>query len=196
MPSALIINAHQPVPGVSPGRLNRTMADALAAELAARGYAVARTDIAAGYEVPAEVEKHAAADLIVIQSPVYWFGTPWIHKKYHDEVLSGGLMNGKLVASDGRSKADPSRQYGSGGKMQGKRVMLSLTLNAPREAFGHPAQRLLAGRTLDDLFLWLTAAYGFCGAESLPAFACHDVIKQPDVTGDLTRLREHLEKVL
>jgi modulator of drug activity B len=37
------------------------------------------------------------ADVIVLQSPVFWFGTPWTYKKYADEVLMAGLMQQKLL---------------------------------------------------------------------------------------------------
>ncbi|WP_422917560.1 NAD(P)H-dependent oxidoreductase [Salinicola tamaricis] len=57
-------------------------------------------------------------------------------KRYLDEVFTAG--HGSLYASDGRSRQDPSRQYGSGGLLQGRRYLLSLTWNAPREAFDSP----------------------------------------------------------
>jgi modulator of drug activity B len=152
--------------------------------------------IEAGYDINEEVDKHAWADLIILQSPVYWFGAPWIHKKYVDEVFTTGLIQQKMCKDDGRTRSDPTRQYGTGGLMQGKRYMLSLTWNAPAEAFGDQAQYLLAGRSVDDVFLGNTANYRFCGATILPAFSCFNVVKQADVEGDIARLREHLARVL
>jgi modulator of drug activity B len=196
MKRALIINAHQTVEGFSSGRLNRTLVDAIAAELAQRGYEVRHTAIERGYDVNEEVDKHAWADLIVLQTPVFWFGCPWPYKKYVDEVFTTGLVQQKLVADDGRTRSDPAKQYGSGGKMQGKRYLLSTTWNAPRAAFGDKSQKLFQGMTVDEAFASNTANYRFCGAEILPGFSCHDVIKQADVEGDLARLRAHLAKVL
>ncbi|MCP4229659.1 MAG: NAD(P)H-dependent oxidoreductase, partial [bacterium] len=43
--------------------------------------AVKLTYIEKGYDINEEVEKHIWADIIITQSPVYWFGTPWIYKK-------------------------------------------------------------------------------------------------------------------
>jgi len=192
--NALIINAHQVVEGVSPGRLNKTLADIIGEDMRQRGYAVERTDIEKGYDVNAEVGKHARADVIILQAPVYWFGTPWIHKKYVDEVLTAGLFQQKLAVDHGRSRTDTRKQYGTGGRMQGKKYMLSLTWNAPQAAFGDPNQYLLAGKTVDDVFLGNTAAYKFCGAEILPSFSCFNVVKQADVEGDIARLRAHLAK--
>lgn len=196
MKNVLIINAHQVVEGISPGRLNQTLVETLAAEMTARGLEVRHTAIVAGYDANEEVAKHLWADLIVLQSPVYWFGTPWIYKKYVDEVFTLGLIQQNMVVDDGRTREDPSRQYGSGGKMQGKRYLLSLTWNAPREAFGDASQTLFAGRTVDDVFVANTANYKFCGASVLPAFSCFNVLKDADVAGDLARLRQHLATVL
>ena len=46
-----------------------------------------------------------------------------------------GLAKEVLLAGDARTRLDPSRQYGTGGKMQGKKFMICATWNAPREAF-------------------------------------------------------------
>ena len=192
MKKVLIINAHQFYEGFAPGKLNQKMAGVIKEEMAQRGYQVMETSIQEGYDIAAEVQKHVDADLIVLQTPVYWFGTPWIYKKYVDEVFTAGLVQQSLLTDDGRTRDDPSKQYGSGGKMQGKKYMLSLTWNAPAEAFGDPRQSLFDGKTVDDVFVANTANYKFCGAEVLPSFSCHDVVKQADVEGDVARLRKHL----
>lgn len=196
MKQVLIINTHQFVPGFSTGKLNQAVAGVLKEEMAQRGYAVTHTDIEAGYDINAEVQKHVAADIILLQSPVYWFGMPWIYKKYVDEVFTAGLMQQLFLVGDGRTRDDPSKQYGSGGKMQGKKVMLSLTWNAPEEAFGDAQQFLFEGKSVDDVFVAITANYKFCGAEILPSFSFHDVLKQPDIESDIARLHEHLASAL
>jgi modulator of drug activity B len=195
MKNVLIINAHQFYEGISSGKLNRTMAGVIRKEMEQRGDEVQETVIEAGYDINAEVDKHVWADLIILQSPVFWFGMPWIYKKYVDEVFTAGLMQQQLLSDDGRTRDDPSRQYGTGGKMQGKRYMMSLTWNAPQEAFGDPQQVLFEGKSVDDVFVSNTANYKFCGAEVLPAFSSHDVMKQADIEGDIARLREHLAAV-
>ena len=192
MKNVLIINSHQFIEGISPGKLNKTMVDIIKEEMEQKGCEVQQTTIEQGYDINAEVQKHAWADLIILQSPVYWFGMPWIYKKYADEVFTEGFVQQSLLTDDGRTREDPSKQYGTGGKMQGKKYMLSLTWNAPREAFGDENQTLFAGKTVDDVFISNTANYKFCGAEILPSFSSHDVVKQPDIVGDIARLREHL----
>jgi modulator of drug activity B len=196
MKNALIINAHQHVEGISVGKLNRTMVGLIKDEMEARGYQVRETNIEQGYDIDAEVQKHLWADLIILQSPVYWFGMPWIYKKYIDEVFTAGMFQQSFLTGDGRTRHDPSKQYGTGGKMHGKKYMLSLTWNAPREAFGDENQYLFAGKSVDDIFVSNTANYKFCGAEILPSFSCYDVMKQADIKGDILRLHEHLAMLL
>ena len=196
MKNVLIINTHQFYPGFSTGKLNETMAGIIQEEMESRGCRVKTTIVQDGYDIDDEVEKHVWADIIILQSPVYWFGTPWIYKKYVDEVFTGSLVQQSLLVGDGRSRDDPARQYGSGGKMQGKQYMLSLTWNAPEEAFGDEGQMLFRGKTVDDVFVSNTANYAFCGAEILPSFSCYDVVKQPNVEQDMLRLRAHLANVV
>ena len=96
------------------------------------------------------------------------------------------------ASDDGRTRDDPSKQYGSGGKMQGKKYLPSLTWNAPAAAFGDPRQSLFDGKSVDDVFVANTANYKFCGAQILPSFSCFDVVKQADVEAVVARLRKHL----
>jgi len=195
MKKILIINAHQKYQGFAEGRLNQTMVDVMQAELEAQGCEVKLTSIEKGYDVSQEVEKHIWADVIITQSPVYWFGAPWIYKKYVDEVFNTALVQQSLLIDDGRTRKDPDKQYGTGGKMQGKKYMLSLTWNAPKEAFGNKNQMLFEGKTVDDVFIATTTVYKFCGAEILPSFSCHDVLKSPDIERDTERIKAHLQKI-
>ena len=41
---------------------------------AERGHQVAETFVERGYQPEEEVQKHAAADLVILQTPVNWFG--------------------------------------------------------------------------------------------------------------------------
>lgn len=195
MKNVLLINAHQIYEGMSPGRLNKTMAGIIKEEMEIWGCEVRETYIEQGYDIDAEVQKHLWADTIILQSPVCWFGMPWIHKKYVDEVFTVGFFQQSFLVDDGRTREDPNKQYGTGGKMQGKQYMLSLTWNAPKEAFGDKNQVLFQGKTVDDVFINNTANYRFCGVDILPSFSCHDAVKAPDVEGDIQRLRKHLATV-
>ena len=196
MKKILIINSHQKYEGIADGKLNQTMVDIMKEELEAKGCKVKLTTIENGYDIDEEVEKHIWANMIITQSPVYWFGSPWIYKKYIDEIFTAGLFQQRLVVDDGRTRTDPNKQYGTGGKMQGKKHMLSLTWNAPKEVFGDKDQNLFEGKTVDEVFIANTSVYKFCGAENLPSFSCHDVMKNADLIGDTERLKNHLKKIL
>ncbi len=196
MKKVLLINAHQVVDGISPGRLNETMAGVIQEEIENRGFAFQQTNIDKGYVIDTEVQKHLWADLIILQSPVFWFGSPWIYKKYVDEVFTAGMQQGSFISGDGRTREDPSKQYGSGGLLHGRQYMISLTWNAPMEAFSDPHQNLFEGRSVDDAFAFNTANYKFCGMEVLPSFSCHDIFKAHDLQGDIKRLRRHLAALI
>ena len=196
MKKALIIHAHQLYEGISTGGLNKAMASVIQEELESREFEVRHTHIEQGYDVETEVQNHLWADVIILQSPVYWFGMPWIYKKYVDEVFTAGMMKGVFITGDGRTREDPSRQYGSGGLLQGRKYMLSLTWNAPEAAFNNANQTLFGERSVDDVFILNTANYKFCGMEILPSFSCHDVMKAPNIENDMARLRQHLADLL
>jgi modulator of drug activity B len=71
--------------------------------------------------------------------------------------------------------------------------MLSLTFNAPRDAFDNDGQYLFGGRGVDDLFFPAHMNFRFMGMEPFETFVCYDVHKNPDIENDFARLREHLE---
>ncbi|MCW3986984.1 MAG: NAD(P)H-dependent oxidoreductase, partial [Candidatus Bathyarchaeota archaeon] len=78
----------------------------------------------------------------------------------------------------------------------GKKYMLSLTWNAPKEAFDNTAQVLFQGKTAEEVFISNTAVYKFCGAEILPSFSCYDVLKNPDIEAEFERMKAHLKKIV
>ncbi len=195
MNKILIINAHQKYEGFAEGKLNQTFIDVMKTEFETEGSEVKLSSIEAGYDPMEEVEKHVWADLIITQSPVYWFGSPWIYKKYIDEVFNTGLFNQTLIVDDGRTRTDPSKQYGTGGKMYGKKFMLSLTWNAPKEAFGDKDQVIFEGKTVDEAFIGHSSVYKFCGAEILPSFSSFNVLKNPQVDKDIEALKLIISKL-
>ena len=193
MKNILIINAHQFYENFSEGKLNSAMVDIAKNEFLKKDYQVKTTTIDAGYDINEEVEKHLWADIIITQSPVYWFNTPWIHKKYIDDVFTRAIVQQNLVIDDGRSREDVDKQYGTGGKMQGKKFMLSLTWNAPKNAFDDKNQFLFEGKSADDALLSVTTNYKFCGSEILPSFSCYDVVKNPNIKEDMKNYINHIQ---
>ena len=193
MKSVLIINAHHPYP-FSEGRLNGSLVDIAMKNLEKKGYKVRLTTMQDDFVVDEEIDKHTWADVVLVQTPCNWMGVPWPFKKYMDEVYTAG-MDGRLCDGDGRTREDASRQYGSGGSLTGKKYMLSLTYNAPKEAFDDPGQEFFGGRGIDDLFWPMHLNFKFFGMTPLETFACHDVMKNPDVENDFARLEAHLDRI-
>jgi modulator of drug activity B len=176
----------------SKGELNHTLTEVAASFLRDAGHQVAITVIDEGYVVADEVQNYLDADTVIYQMPGWWMGEPWILKKYIDEVFTEG--HGSLYASDGRTRSDAAKKYGSGGLIQGKKYMLSLTWNAPLQAFTDPEQ-FFEGVGVDGLYLHFHKANQFLGMEALPTFICNDVIKQPDIPADIARYRTHLSEI-
>lgn len=196
MKKLLIINAHQFYEGISTGKLNNSIVEMIQSEAINLGCEVQVTKIESGYDIKEEVNKHLWADIIITQSPVYWFGSPWIYKKYIDEVFTEGMMQGSFLSGDGRTRSEPSKQYGTGGKLVGKKYMLSLTWNAPQEAFNDKNQKLFAGKSVDDVFINNTSTYKFCGVDILPTFSFFDVIKNSEINHDIELLKSRLTQIL
>ena len=189
--NVFIINAHEAYP-FAKGELNRALVERARQHCEQRGDAVQITTMQDAYDVDTEIDRHRWADVIFLQTPVNWMGVPWSFKRYMDAVYSAG-MDGRLCQGDGRSRQNPSLQYGSGGTLAGKKYALSLTFNAPRDAFDDPTQVFFAGRSVDDLFLPMHLNFKFFGMEPLPTFACHDVMKNPRIEEDFQRFEAHLE---
>ncbi len=126
MAKILLINGHQKIGGKG-GRLNESLTGAASAYFKKRGCDVKTTIVDNGYSVPGELEKIAWADAVIFFTPVYWMSIPWAFKKYIDEVYMAGY--GKIFAGDGRTESAPEKNYGTGGLLK-SRYMLVTTWNA------------------------------------------------------------------
>ncbi len=192
MPKAYIINAHHPS-DFSKGKLNGSLVELANRLLEEKGYEVRNLNMLEDWNTAEELENHQWADVILLQTPVNWMGVPWRFKQYMDDVYSAG-MGGQLCDGDGRTRSDASKQYGSGGTLTGKKYMISLTFNAPREAFDDEDQYLFQGKGIDDLFFPMHMNFRFFGMEPLETFASYDVLKNPAVENDFQRFEAHIKK--
>jgi modulator of drug activity B len=191
----LLVDAHLTYPNWAEGKLNESFLATAKQFFISKGFDVLETEIEAGYVVEDEVGRHLDCDIVILQTPVNWFGAPWIYKKYVDEVFNAGLHTKKFLAGDGRSSDDPFRQYGTGGKLHGKKFMICGTWNAPAAAFSDPEQVLFQGRSVDDLFLHITSNYLFCGFDIMPSYNTFDIFKNPQIEKDLENYPKHLAEV-
>lgn len=191
MSKIFIVNGTQPYE-FAPGKLNASLVERAKTALEVMGHEVRVTAVAEGYDVNAEVENHVWADAVILQFPVNWMGTPWVFKKYMDEVYTAG-MDGRLCAGDGRTEEAPKANYGMGGSLNGTRYMLSVTLNAPRESFDDAAEPFFQGASIDDLLRPMHLNAKFFAMDPLPTFAAFDVMKNPAVEGDFARFDAHIK---
>ncbi|WP_336955680.1 NAD(P)H-dependent oxidoreductase [Acinetobacter johnsonii] len=176
----------------SNGQLNDTLTELAQEVLSGLGHQVQVTRADSEYDAKAEVEKFLWADTVIYQMPGWWMGAPWTVKKYIDDVFTEG--HGSLYANDGRSRADASKKYGSGGLIHDKNYMLSLTWNAPMDAF-NDAEQFFHGIGVDGVYLPFHKANQFLGMQTLPTFIVNDVIKAPEVEAYMAQYREHLTQV-
>lgn len=191
MSNILIINAHHKYP-FSEGRLNGALVKLADETLTAKGHSTRIVEIEQGWDVAKELENHQWADVVLLQSPVNWMGVSWSFKKYMDEVYTAG-MDGTLCDGDGRHRDAPKKNYGGGGTLNGKKYMLSLTFNAPEEAFRNPEEYLFQGKSVDDLWFPMHMNFRFFGMEPLATFACYDVMKDADTENDFNRFAAHID---
>ena len=176
----------------SNGQLNDTLTELAQEVLSGLGHQVQVTRADSEYDTKAEVEKFLWADSVIYQMPGWWMGAPWTVKKYIDDVFTEG--HGSLYANDGRSRSDASKKYGSGGLIHDKNYMLSLTWNAPMDAF-NDAEQFFHGVGVDGVYLPFHKANQFLGMQTLPTFIVNDVIKAPEVEAYMAQYRDHLTQV-
>jgi len=181
MENILIINGHEKY-GSTGGELNRTLVDCMASLLSEKN-SVKTTIIQNGYNIEEEQQKFIGADIVIYQTPIYWFSVPGLLKTYMDEVYAYGLF---FKGAD---------QYGRGGLLSGKKYMLSTTWNAPERAFNDPTQ-FFKGDGLEGALSHLHRAHEFLGMQPLKSFACYDVIKNPEIDKFVSELEAHLKDVL
>ena len=193
MSNVLIINGHHPY-SFSEGKLNASLVERARSFFEGRGDDVRVVETVKDYDIETEVAKHVWADVVLIQFPVNWMGVPWSLKKYQDDVYTAGT-DGRLCAGDGRSAEAPKANYGAGGSLSGTRYMLSLTFNAPVEAFDNGSEYLFQGKSVDDLMFPTHMNARFFAMEQLPTFAAFDVIKNPEIENDFARFDAHLKRV-
>ena len=71
--------------------------------------------------------------------------------------------------------------------------MLSVTWNAPKEAFTE-SNGYFEGVGVEGVYWHLRKIHEFCGMEWLPIFMCNDVVKNPQVKQYISEYKAHLQK--
>jgi len=109
------------------------------------------------HDIVIEQRKLLAADLVILQFPLWWFGLPAVLKGWVDRVMTMGFAYGG------------GQRYDQGG-LKGRRAMLALTTGGPETAYGEdgingPMDRILFPIQHGMLY--------FCGLEVLPPFVVY-----------------------
>lgn len=191
MKNVLIINGHQRYEGIAEGNLSKLFVKEANDFLEEKGFKIKHTITDENYDIKEELEKFAWADYILLQFPVYWMGTPWITKKYIDDIFSAG--HGTVTYEhDGRTRENPNALYGTGGLLKEKKYMLSLTYNAPEIEF-EDKERFFEGMTLDEVNVATHKTFKYCGAKALKSYALYNVYKSEL---NIDNIKEDFIKVL
>ncbi|MBA2674294.1 NAD(P)H-dependent oxidoreductase [Ramlibacter sp.] len=117
-------------------------------------------------DVAAEQRKLLAADALILQFPLWWYGMPAIMKGWIDRVWAYGFAYGYK---------DAGNQYRYGdGIFKGKRAMLAVAVGGPARDY---APRGING-PLDQLLFPVThGSLYFPGFDVLPTFATYGAVR-------------------
>jgi NAD(P)H dehydrogenase (quinone) len=132
-------------------------------------------------DLQSEIDKLMAADLLVLQFPMWWFSMPAILKGWIDRVFAFGQAY------------DFGRTWDKG-VFSGRKAMLSVTASAPAAAF------MPDGRNGDmERVLWPIHAgvLALCGYSVLPPFIAHGIpfVGEAAMAAELDRFRVRMNQV-
>lgn len=137
-------------------------------------------------DIASEQRKMLAADAVILQFPLWWFGMPAILKGWVDRVFAYGLAYGYQDAGN-------RYRYGDGA-FKGKRALLSVMVGGPEKDYSPrgingPLEQLLFPITHGTLF--------FPGMDVLTTHAVYGTgsITAADVAAAKTALRSRLERL-
>ncbi|WP_229070277.1 NAD(P)H-dependent oxidoreductase [Actinoplanes sp. DH11] len=143
-------------------------------------------------ELPADVRdeqaKLAAAELLVLQFPLWWYGPPAILKGWFDRVLTSGFAYGDIDEELG-----VPRRYGDGG-LAGRRALIVVTAG---EDAGSIGPRGISGDVDSLLFPITHGVLWYVGIDVLDLHVVHDAdaLDAAGVEREAARLRERLRTV-
>lgn len=182
MKKILLINAHQKYP-YAEGKLNQTLHDFMF-DFLSPNYEIQKTNISEPYNMQTEIDKFVQSDIIIIQTPIFWFNIGGKLKTYIDEVFQHGIF---FIDQE-------NKDYGDYGLFTNKKYMFSFTWNSPEKAFNNPSNRLFNGRSSEDVVFNLHATMQFVGMQPIKSFNAHNVVHEPNISLFLSNLEKHLQQ--
>ncbi|MEV4776662.1 NAD(P)H-dependent oxidoreductase [Microbacterium sp. LWH12-1.2] len=139
-------------------------------------------------DVSEEQRKLQAADLVVLQFPLWWYGPPAILKGWFDRVLTNGFAYGPLDPHTGL----PLR-YGDG-LLAGRRALVIVTAGEDDRSLG---ERGVSGDVDSLLFPLTHGTLWYTGIEPLELHVVHDAdgLESTGVDHESARLVERLSGI-
>ncbi|WP_299008677.1 NAD(P)H-dependent oxidoreductase [uncultured Tenacibaculum sp.] len=111
-------------------------------------------------------------DSIIIQFPLHWFNTPFLLKKWMDEVLTYGWAFGP-----------------EGDKLKGKKFRLSVSTGGTEETYNSFV-------SLEDLLKSVTVSFQFCGLEMLPSHVFYGANDNPEFEDIQINSKQYADLIL
>ena len=177
MENVLIINGSE-IRSHAKGELNQAFVDIAIEELSPH-FEILQTKIRQGYDIKTEQDKFLNSSFVIFQYPMFWFGTPSILKKYIDDVYEHGIF------------FEHSDKYGYGGKLGGRKYMISATLNAPEDTFNSQDSFAFKDKTIEDVLIQLHAANAYIGLTQLPTFIAFNIFRT-NIEEKFKEFRQHI----
>ncbi|WP_433869125.1 NAD(P)H-dependent oxidoreductase [Saccharopolyspora sp. CA-218241] len=131
------------------------------AELAGEAYARGEVES----DVRREQERLAAAELLVLQFPLWWYGPPAMVKGWLDRVLQTGFAQGEFDETTGLP-----RRYGDG-RLMGRKALVIVTAGDDQRTLG---PRGVSGDLESLLFPLTHGALWYVGIEALDLHVVYD----------------------
>ncbi|WP_042220926.1 NAD(P)H-dependent oxidoreductase [Oceanobacillus manasiensis] len=180
MKNILLINGHDVLQRAK-GQLTDHMIDLIREEVSPH-FELKETIIYKGYNIKEEIEKFQWADIVLIQTPIYWFSIPGIFKKYFDDVFMPDVFFTK------------AKEFGRGGLLTQKEYMLSVTWGAHINAFNGSQDSFLEGYSPDQVLFPLYKIFEYCGLNRLPTFSIYSAMKNLPLKEYTSQLQDHLQR--
>ncbi|GAA1617515.1 NAD(P)H-dependent oxidoreductase [Actinoplanes couchii] len=143
-------------------------------------------------QLPADVRREqaelAAAELLVLQFPLWWYGPPAILKGWFDRVLTSGFAYGDMDPDLG-----VPRRYGDGG-LTGRRALVVVTAGEDARSIG---PRGISGDLESLLFPLTHGTLWYVGIETLDLHVIHDAdgLDAAAVDHEVHRLKSRLRTI-
>ncbi len=123
-------------------------------------------------DIAKEKESLLKADIIVVQTPFYWYSTPGLYKEWQDRVLEYGFA------------------YGEGGdKLKDKKFMMVISTFGPEEAYQHGGYNNF---TMEELLRPFEQTANLCKLEYVRPLVIHGVMHKTDE--DITAFADFVKR--